>query len=1161
MATARSLQLFVLMDTEDAVSALESLADKSKATADEITESGVKSGGAFGDGINRGTEQAGTGLEALTEKARASGDAMQETGVKTGSVIGDGIDKGTTQAGIGIEALSAKMADLGFAGAGAVGAIGKELKATDTEAAGLTGTLSGIGKTVVVGGLVAFGAAAYEGVKQADKLATAQAALKTAVINSGNSWSAYESQISAAEAAGAKFGASDADVAGGLQILATATNSPVKALNDLTLAENISIMKHESVTEAAQQLAKVMGGNVRILASWGINLDIASGKLHSIQSAEEAVQNANLALNAAQAEVSSGQETGARGSALLAAAELKVHDANLNLSESQHAISDILATLNQRTKDAGKIYGDTLPGEIAIAKAEVDDLAAKFGNFLIPKLVLAGHALEDVIGWFDKNKDAAMAAAAVIGGVLATAVSVFAYQKAVAFYKATETMVTGLVNLGKTVVQKAALMIASSQTEETVVTQANATIESSNSAVQLSFGTMTGEIQGSLAELDASVAGFGTTVSTADDTIITSNEAAGASFLGMLGPIALVAAALYGIDKLGVPTAKAAATVAAQAPGGHQLSGVAGGGRFTIAGPYAGTPGETNAQVIAAQKQRAAEEAAAKLGVKGAEADAANKKVTAAHIAEDAAIQAGIIAEKGLTGAALTVAKDQVIYDKALRDGASALTLAKDQAAITVASAKAARTPGSTIPGLAKTPGISTAGGTPSTALTQGEINLFNQAKAANEALMLAMTKTTGGSLDKLVADLTKVHQQGFQNLITALNATANTRLTSLATQLETTLATAIEKLGEVQTLAVYKRADTVATEAARTTATTTAAQATGQAAVTISGLGGTQTANLLNQAATAIQNAATLQHDAAQAQLVAAQDQEQAAADTSSAIVSSIQDQTQIQVDTLAERGLYGLALQAQMAQVVLDQQKASDDAAIAAAQQHLDAVTTQENALTAAAQANADSVTQKEAQLTATAQSKYDSIAIINQQAIATAQAHANAVNIQGAIAEAAAQAHVDAMQFGTQQQQQMAQAAQRLATATWDSAEANANSTLTAVTNSSNLSTQNAQNAYNQAAAAAALAEANAQAALTAANDTSAQTINTAQNQLQTLQEYAAISEAKDQAQVNYLQELANVQYAGSGIQIVITSLAASDEAAITAAASYLYRYKAS
>ncbi|HEY1690059.1 MAG TPA: phage tail tip lysozyme [Solirubrobacteraceae bacterium] len=222
----------------------------------------------------------------------------------------------------------------------------------------------------------------------------------------------------------------------------------------------------------------------------------------------------------------------------------------------------------------------TLPGEMHQLEATIEQLADKFGMYLIPKLEGVGHAVGDVIGWFDENKGAAETLAHVIEGVLGLAVLVFAEQKAVAFGKGVSNMVGDLHKLGGAITgttgtmeaQYAAQAEASNAATEKITADSAAAAEAAQAEaakMQMSFGeidsgfataataseTAEGQMQMSFAGMataagaaEGEIAGsLGTeeaTVATVDGSIEAENAAAGASFKAMLGPIGAVMAAL-----------------------------------------------------------------------------------------------------------------------------------------------------------------------------------------------------------------------------------------------------------------------------------------------------------------------------------------------------------------------------------------------------------------------------------------------------------------------------------------------------------------------------------------------------------------------------------------------------------------------------------------
>jgi TP901 family phage tail tape measure protein len=123
----------------------------------------------------------------------------------------------------------------------------------------------------------------------------------------------------------------------------------------------------------------------------------------------------------------------------------------------------------------------TLSFQMDQAKATLEALGTSFGMFLIPKLEEAGHAVEDVIGFFQQHKAAAEALAAVIATVLGGAIATFAIEKAVAFGSAVKDMATGMVQLAAKVLTSAGIMDGAFAAEA-------AAAETSGAATTTAFG-------------------------------------------------------------------------------------------------------------------------------------------------------------------------------------------------------------------------------------------------------------------------------------------------------------------------------------------------------------------------------------------------------------------------------------------------------------------------------------------------------------------------------------------------------------------------------------------------------------------------------------------------------------------------------------------------
>ena len=270
-----------------------------------------------------------------------------------------------------------------------------------------------------------------------------------------------------------------------------------------------------------------------------------------------------------------------------------------------------------------------------------------------------------------------------------------------------------------------------------------------------------------------------------------------------------------------------------------------------------------------------------------------------------------------------------------------------------------------------------------------------------------------------------------------------------------------------------------------------------------------------------AMKDAAQQITDSFAAAATAIKDQTKEMADASSAQVTKIQAESQLAVDKLGERGLYGLNLVAQQQQVALDELKIGYGSQIAQAQQALDTAQTQTDNAAAAQQALVDAVTINQDALVGQAQQNLDNV---------TKTVDARVQEAQNEVAKAAT---------GSQAQQQIAQA--HLV-----SAEAAANAAV-----------QQAQAALSEAQSHAAQAEQEAQSALASAQGNAQVVLAQAEQALTQAQDQANVSEAEQQAIIEKTKAEAATQYAGSGLVVNITGINPSDSAAIASEMGWILR----
>lgn len=156
-----------------------------------------------------------------------------------------------------------------------------------------------------------------------------------------------------------------------------------------------------------------------------------------------------------------------------------------------------------------------------------------------------------------------------------------------------------------------------------------------------------------------------------------------------------------------------------------------------------------------------------------------------------------------------------------------------------------------------------------------------------------------------------------------------------------------------------------------------------------------------------------------------AVQDAASVSSAQSQSIVDAINDTTQIQTDTLAERGLYGLNLVAQQQKVTADQIKAGFDQQIDALQTQLATLQQQADVAESAAQVHLDQVTATQHGNVSLAQIHLNQVTMVQDQKTAKALNHEDAVTASSDRKVNRALAHLD--QVTAQQDRRLSRAQQ--------------------------------------------------------------------------------------------------------------------------------------
>lgn len=188
----------------------------------------------------------------------------------------------------------------------------------------------------------------------------AQQELDAAIVATGGSFSDYKDEIEKVISKSEDFGHSSKDAQNALAKLTEATNDPAKAIEKMGLVEDIAAAKHESLTDASNQLALGLSGSGRVLKQFGITLDTTLPK--------------------------------------------------------QEAVNKAIGELQQKLSGQAAAAADTFDGKIKAVKEHLTEWVAVMGEKLGPVLTVAGPALMVLGGAMDVYKaKTAVSAVANVG--------------------------------------------------------------------------------------------------------------------------------------------------------------------------------------------------------------------------------------------------------------------------------------------------------------------------------------------------------------------------------------------------------------------------------------------------------------------------------------------------------------------------------------------------------------------------------------------------------------------------------------------------------------------------------------------------------------------------------------------------------------------------
>lgn len=367
----------------------------------------------------------------------------------------------------------------------------------------------------------------------------------------------------------------------------------------------------------------------------------------------------------------------------------------------------------------------------------------------------------------------------------------------------------------------------------------------------------------------------------------------------------------------------------------------------------------------------------------------------------------------------------------------------------------------------------------------------------------------------------------------------------SLVTQLAAAHKSAmVTEVAEVKAVAKESAAQLLQNQATEEKDRTTIAADTAAKQLQTTKDAATQQTDALTAAATQIDDMTSVVRSQMEAAATALTDQLQTSSDSTSGEVLGIKDKSQIEVDTLSERGLYGLNLVAQQEQVQLDQMKAGYDIQISQAQIALDQAKTQEDQLVAQDKTNVALLQAHEDATIAQAQAHADAIQISEDMSLATAQAQVDSAQLAGDVSVDSAKLAEIFAAGGTKAQQN--QAKNYLAEAEGKSAKADAEASahLAQVEGVANAAIQSATSALQATQGEAQIAIAQANQAVATAEANAQKITGLAERELQGIKSRAEVEEAKQEAIIDKTKAEASTQYAGTGTTINIEGVNPTD-----------------
>jgi hypothetical protein len=251
--------------------------------------------------------------------------------------------------------------------------------------------------------------------------------LQAAVTATGANYDDFSGQIDKTAKHMEKFGDTSAETQDAIRILTQATGNTQTALNDMGTAADLAAAKHESLTSAASQLAKVHGGANRVLKEFGITAEKAGDNTKAMAKATTDAQKADQNAQAAKQHLADIEAIDAGKKHLTTAEALKLRDAqqkvtatadiardaHKKLADMHQTVTtkadvarDAIQKLSDKLKGQASAQADTFTGKLKDMKAHLEDMASKMGQKWGPAIqtfgmvmVIAGSIGFAAFGW------------------------------------------------------------------------------------------------------------------------------------------------------------------------------------------------------------------------------------------------------------------------------------------------------------------------------------------------------------------------------------------------------------------------------------------------------------------------------------------------------------------------------------------------------------------------------------------------------------------------------------------------------------------------------------------------------------------------------------------------------------------------------------------